>query len=81
VLYGKPSQLKVAYMTRIFPELAVQDKRALQVNEVVAAYGISRSTIYNLINGGKLRTIKVGKRRLIPADAAEALLNEGAATR
>jgi excisionase family DNA binding protein len=68
-------------MTRIFPELAVQDKRALQVNEVVAAYGISRSTIYNLINGGKLRTIKVGKRRLIPADAAEALLNEGAATR
>jgi excisionase family DNA binding protein len=70
----KPPQPKVVSMTRVIPELAVQDKRALRVNEVVAAYGISRSTIYNLINGNKLRTIKVGKRRLIPVESAEALL-------
>jgi excisionase family DNA binding protein len=70
----KPPQPKVVSMTRVIPELAVQDKRALRVNEVVTAYGISRSTIYNLINGNKLRTIKVGKRRLIPVESAEALL-------
>jgi excisionase family DNA binding protein len=70
----KPPQPKVVSMTRVIPELAIQDKRALRVNEVVAAYGISRSTIYNLINGNKLRTIKVGKRRLIPVESAEALL-------
>jgi excisionase family DNA binding protein len=65
-------------MTRLFNELAVQDKRALHVNEVVAAYGISRSTIYNLINSEKLKTIKIGKRRLIPVESAESLLRNGA---
>ena len=65
-------------MTLNIPKFPVEEKRALRVNEAVAAYGLSRSTIYKLIGGGKLRTIKIGKRRLIPVDAAEALLREGA---
>jgi excisionase family DNA binding protein len=65
-------------MTHLFNKVATQDKRALHVNEVVAAYGISRSTIYNLINSEKLKTIKIGKRRLIPVESAEALLQDGA---
>jgi predicted DNA-binding transcriptional regulator AlpA len=65
-------------MTRVIPEFAVQDKRALRVNEVVAAYGISRSMIYTLINREKLKTIKIGKRRLIPVESAESLLRDGA---
>lgn len=63
-------------MTRI-AKFGVQDKRALHVDEVVAVYGISRSTLYNLINRDKIRTIKVGKRRLIPVESAEALLRDG----
>jgi len=54
------------------------DRRALRVNEFCAAYGISRSTVYKLQAQGKLKTVLVAGRRLIPVDAAEALLNGGA---
>ncbi len=59
------------------PAIAAE-KRALHVNEFCAAYGVSRSTAYKLIAAGKLKTILIGKRRLIPVDAAEALLGEAA---
>jgi excisionase family DNA binding protein len=48
--------------------------RAYRVADFCRAYGLSRSTTYNLMAEGKLRTIKIAGRRLIPADAAEALL-------
>jgi len=51
------------------------EKRALRINEAVALYGISRSTIYKIMAAGKLRTVKIGGRRLIPRDVLEALLN------
>jgi excisionase family DNA binding protein len=44
------------------------------VQDCCKAYGISRSTLYKLIAQGKLRSVLVGGRRLIPADAAEDLL-------
>jgi excisionase family DNA binding protein len=53
------------------------EKRALRVKEASAIYGLSRSTLYVLMAAGRLRTVKVGGRRLIPRDALEALLNEG----
>jgi excisionase family DNA binding protein len=54
-----------------------EEKRAYRMNEAVAAYRLSRTTLYKLITTGKLRTAKIGGRRLIPRDALEALLNEG----
>lgn len=40
------------------------------VNEtMVRLGGISRATIYELINSGELRTVKLGGRRLVPAEA------------
>lgn len=51
--------------------------RALRINAFCEAYGVSRSTTYRLIALGKLHTIKVGNRRLVPVDAAEALLKSG----
>lgn len=53
------------------------EKRAYRINEAVAAYRLSRSTLYKLIAAGTLHTVKIGGRRLIPRDALEALLNEG----
>jgi excisionase family DNA binding protein len=53
------------------------EKRAFRVNEAVAAYGLSRSTLYKLISTGSLRTAKVAGRRLIPRDSLEALLKGG----
>jgi excisionase family DNA binding protein len=55
----------------------ITEKRAFRVNEFAATYGISRSTIYELMKDGKLRTVLVGGRRLIPKDSAEALLRDG----
>ena len=54
------------------------ERRAFRLKDAVAAYGIGRSTIYRLMADGKLPSVKVGGRRLIPRDALEALLKVGA---
>jgi excisionase family DNA binding protein len=56
--------------------IRLEDKRAFRVNEYCAVYGLSRATVYKLIREGTLRTVKVGGRRLVPRDVAEALLAE-----
>jgi excisionase family DNA binding protein len=53
--------------------------RAYGVRDFCKAFGVSRSTVYNLMADGRLRTVRVAGRRLIPADAAEALLRGEAA--
>jgi excisionase family DNA binding protein len=49
-------------------------RRAFTLNDFCDAYSIGRSSAYGLIRKGKLRSVRVGGRRLIPADAAEKLL-------
>jgi excisionase family DNA binding protein len=49
---------------------------AHRVNAAADILGLKRSSIYNLINSGKLRSVKVGGARLIP-DAALRELVEG----
>jgi excisionase family DNA binding protein len=49
-------------------------RRAFKINDFCEAYGISRATTYKLIKTGKLRTVVVGGRRLVPTDEAERLL-------
>ena len=48
--------------------------RAYTVQAFCKAFGVSRSTVYVLMRSGRLRTVRVAGRRLIPAEAAEALL-------
>ena len=55
----------------------LNNKRALRINDYCAAYGLGRSTVYKLMKEGKLRTVLIGGRRLIPVEAAEALLSGG----
>lgn len=43
--------------------------RLLPVSEAARQLGVGRSTVYELINAGDLRAIKVGRRRLIPSTA------------
>ena len=44
----------------------------LSVPEVMESTGLSRQTVYNEINAGRLRTFKVGRRRLVsPAALAD----------
>lgn len=35
--------------------------------------GLGRNSIYNLINAGKLETVKIGRRTLVKADSIKAL--------
>jgi excisionase family DNA binding protein len=65
-------------MSRILPNIRTEDKLALRINEVIITAGISRSTIYNLMAAGKLRTTKIGGRRLVLLEDLQKLLLEGA---
>ena len=41
----------------------------LTVDEAAERLRVSRWTLYNLIRSNQLRTVKIGRRRLVPADA------------
>lgn len=45
-------------------------KLAYTVDEFRHSTGIGRTRIYELIAAGSLRTVKLGRSRLVPADAA-----------
>jgi excisionase family DNA binding protein len=49
------------------------ERLAYSVDELIAATGISRPSIYRRIADGTLKTVKFGKRRLISAEAFRAL--------
>jgi excisionase family DNA binding protein len=57
--------------------LQSQERRALSIRETATVCGLSRATIYRLIEHGKLTTLKIGARRLVPVGALDALLNGG----
>jgi excisionase family DNA binding protein len=43
--------------------------RLLDVDAAAAALGIGRTAIYSEIQAGRIRSLKVGRRRLVPATA------------
>jgi hypothetical protein len=54
------------------------ERRAYRIKDFCALYSISRSSAYKLMAEGRLATVCVGGRRLIPKESAEALLNGAA---
>jgi excisionase family DNA binding protein len=65
-------------MSRNVPRVCPDEKFAFRINEAVAVSGLSRSTLYKLLNTEKLRAVKVGGRRLILREDLLALLQRGA---
>jgi excisionase family DNA binding protein len=53
-------------------------RRAYSVRETARTTNLSYATIYRLIGKGKLKTVKVGGRRLIPVEAIDDLLGGAA---
>lgn len=51
-------------------------KLALTIEEACESLTISRPTLYELIGSGRIRTVMVGRRRLIPVTELERLLAE-----
>jgi excisionase family DNA binding protein len=51
---------------------------AYRINDAAKVAGLSRSSLYVLIGEGKLRSVLIAGRRLIPADALRDLLRGAA---
>jgi excisionase family DNA binding protein len=51
------------------PRTGTAPKELYRVAEAMRLLSLSRSVIYNQIRTGRLRSVKQGKTRLIPADA------------
>jgi hypothetical protein len=51
--------------------------RAYRVNDFCRLYGIGRSGVYKLLKEGKLPSVVIAGRRVIPSDAGDALLLGG----
>jgi excisionase family DNA binding protein len=45
--------------------------RLLSIKQTVFELGVSRTALYELIASRKLRTVKIGRRRFVPAEAIE----------
>ena len=56
--------------------------RLLSIRQAAREINIGRTAVYGLPRDGKLKSVKIGRRRLIPRDAIEAfiagLTNQGA---
>ena len=49
-------------------------RTAYSLDEAARSLGLSRRTLYTLMRDDKLATVKVGKRRLVPARELERLV-------
>lgn len=58
------------------PKSVVHDdtRRAFRMREVADQLGVSEKTIYNWIDAGQLRAVKIGRLVRIPAEAVVELL-------
>ena len=50
---------------------------AVSVEEAARRLSISRSLAWELVWGGRLPTVRLGRRRLVPVKALERLMAEG----
>lgn len=57
----------------------VPERRALSVAEAARTIGLSRATVYRLVQQKRLATVKIGSRRLVPVTALDNLLEKAAA--
>jgi excisionase family DNA binding protein len=66
---------------RLAPAVQAEIERlAYSPAEFAAAVGCSRQHVQNLIARGELRSVKLGRKRLIPRAAVDALLEDKAAS-
>lgn len=65
-----PPPVHVEQARRLLPPDAV----AASIDEAAAVLGLSRGTVYKLMDAGTLESKKVGARRLVSADSIRALL-------
>ena len=60
---------------RRHPELVDEGPRAFSVAETARRLTVSRDVVYVLLNEGRLRSVSIGRRRVIPASSLAAFLD------
>ncbi len=60
-------------------QLSSPERKALSVSEAAGTIGVSRATVYRLLQQKRLVAVKLGARTLIPVGALDALLAKAAA--
>jgi excisionase family DNA binding protein len=53
------------------PQLKRSLPHLLAIKQVIYELGIGRTAVYELIKDGKLRTVTIGRRRLVPLAAMD----------
>lgn len=56
------------------------NKQAYSVEEAAKQLSVGRNAIYDLLNGGELKSLRIGARRLIPASEISNLLSRAEAS-
>jgi excisionase family DNA binding protein len=55
-------------------QIAEADRLLITTDDAAARLGIHRSTLYDLIRSRKLKTVKIGARRLVRVSALEEVI-------
>ncbi len=55
-----------------------EKRRAFSPRQAEQTLGISHATLYKLIKSGRIKTVKLGSRTVIPVGVINSLLGEGA---
>ena len=50
---------------------------AYRVRDFCKSVGLGKTKFYELLRAGKIKTISIGGRRLVPADEAQRIVREG----
>lgn len=58
-------------------ETGQSERLAFRVQPFCKSIGIGRTKFYELMRDGKIKTVVIGGRRLVPADEAQRLVREG----
>jgi excisionase family DNA binding protein len=65
---------------RWFHEIKIRrnpDTAAYRVSDFCKSVGLGKTKFYELLQAGKIKTITIGGRRLVPADEAQRIVREG----
>lgn len=52
-----------------------ESARLLSIQEAAATLNIGRTKVYDLMNSGDLKTVKLGRRRLVPIESVRGLID------
>ena len=82
---GEPAELSAGLndqrrtLLKYQPPRYQPPKYLMSIREAAEALGVGRSTAYGLMAQGKLATIQIGRRRLIPTESVLAIVKGEAA--